>query len=78
MEIATPLPHDVATLKTLLVAETAARQASKQLLHAEREGRERLEHLDVAPAQFRVLVTRRPRYAAAPARRSRRPGHRPS
>ncbi|MCH8684180.1 hypothetical protein [Pedomonas mirosovicensis] len=45
MEIETPLPDGVATLKAQLVAERAARQAAEQHLHTKREGCERLKHL---------------------------------
>jgi transposase len=43
-----------------------------------RIGEDVAERLDVIPAQFQVLVTRRPRYACAAARRPRRRRMRPS
>lgn len=64
------LPSHLPRVEMLVDIDDHACPCCQQAQH--RIGEDVSERLDIVPAQFRVLVVRRPKYAAAPARPWRR------
>ncbi len=60
------LPRHLPRIKTIVDIEDKTCPCCRRALH--RIGEDVSERLDVIPAQFRVLVTRRPKYACRAAR----------